>query len=89
MARPRKTAPEGTPPTGTHPGPSRVFARRSAGDRSALTHETIAADMDAFHQAGGTIEVLGTTHTLRKIGQDGKATAPPAPIGTAPAKPRR
>ena len=61
MARPRKTTPDGVPATDASRGASRAFARRSAGDRGALTHDVIAADLDAFRQAGGTIEVLGTT----------------------------
>ena len=66
MARPRKTTPDGVPATDASRGPSRAFARRSAGDRGALTHDVIAADLDAFCQAGGTIEVLGTTLSWRK-----------------------
>lgn len=66
MARPRKSTPDGVPATDASRGASRAFARRSAGDRGALTHDVIAADLDAFRQAGGTIEVLGTTLSWRK-----------------------
>lgn len=48
-----------------------------------MTHERIAADLDAFHKAGGKIEVLGVTRSLKKI--DGDDGSPPP----APAKPRR
>lgn len=87
MGRPRKTVSDDT--QGDTPrGPSRVFARRPAGDRGALTHDTLEADMDAFRRAGGTIEVLGTTATLRKIGQTDTTDAPLATDSKA-AKPRR
>ena len=33
-----------------------------------LSHESIAADVEAFRKAGGKIEVLGNTPTLKKIG---------------------
>ena len=49
-----------------------------------MTHERIAADLEAFRKAGGKIEVLGVTRALKKI--DGDAGDPPHP---APAKPRR
>ena len=49
----------------------------------AAVHERIAADLDAFHKAGGKIEVLGVTRSLKKI--DGDDGSPPP----APAKPRR
>jgi hypothetical protein len=77
MGRPRKTVSDDTQ-ADTPRGPSRIFARRSAGDRGALTHDTLAADMDAFRLAGGKIEVLGTTATLRKIGQTDTAGIPAA-----------
>ena len=48
-----------------------------------MTHERIAADLDAFHKAGGKIEVLGVTRSLTKI--DGDDSSPPP----APAKPWR
>ena len=87
MGRPRKNVSD-TTPTDAARGPSRVFARRPAGERGALTHDTLTADLDAFRRAGGTIEVLGTTPVLRKIGQ---AVAVPSPEAHAvrPVKPRR
>lgn len=70
MARPRKTV-SNDAPTESAQGASRVFARRPASPRGALTSDTIAADMDAFRLAGGAIEVLGTTRVLRKVGAAG------------------
>jgi len=32
-----------------------------------MTHEGIAADIEAFRDAGGEIEVLGVTRTLLRI----------------------
>jgi hypothetical protein len=32
------------------------------------THESIADDLEAFERAGGRIEVLGVTSTLKHIG---------------------
>jgi hypothetical protein len=46
---------------------SHVFARSKEERRSALTHEQIASDLDAFARAGGKIEVLGTTFTFKSI----------------------
>ncbi|WP_305804667.1 hypothetical protein [Stenotrophomonas sp. YIM B06876] len=36
---------------------------------SALSHESLAADLAAFRKAGGKIEVLGNTNTLKKIAE--------------------
>jgi len=41
--------------------------RKSA--QGPLNHERIRADVDAFCAAGGTIEVLGNTRVLKKIGE--------------------
>ena len=40
--------------------------RRSESSRE-LTSERIAHDMDAFQAAGGKVEVLGTTVTLKRL----------------------
>lgn len=72
MPRTRKNTPEGAPPSSIHRDASRTFARRPDSERGPLTHETIATDLAAFERGGGTIEVLGTTYTRRKVGQDGK-----------------
>lgn len=47
MARPRKTTPDGVLATDASRGASRAFARRPTGDRGALTHDVLAADLDA------------------------------------------
>lgn len=85
MARPRKHATDGTVAVSIHRDASRVFARRPGNDRGPLTHETLAADLAAFHREGGIIEVLGTTYARRKVGQDGK----PLPPADPPAGKRR
>ncbi|WP_225763314.1 hypothetical protein [Stenotrophomonas sp. Marseille-Q4652] len=36
---------------------------------SGLSRERIAADLTAFRKAGGKIEVLGNTNTLKKISE--------------------
>lgn len=37
--------------------------------QSALSHESLAADLAAFRKSGGKIEVLGNTNTLKKISE--------------------
>jgi hypothetical protein len=56
-------------PSGAAPG------RRSESSRE-LTSEKIATDMDAFRAAGGKVEVLGTTVTLKRLAEP---TVPAAP----------
>lgn len=63
---------------------SHLFSPRKPTERNAITHERIAADLEAFRKAGGEIEVLGVTRSLKKIDGGGDDTPPPAP-----AKPRR
>lgn len=46
---------------------SDLFRKPKEERRTALTHEKIADDLAAFQRAGGKIEVLGTTHTLKSI----------------------
>lgn len=36
---------------------------------SVPSHESLAADLAAFRKAGGKIEVLGNTNTLKKISE--------------------
>ena len=50
---------------------------RKPTERNAITHERIAADLEAFYKSGGQIEVLGVTRSLTKI--DGGDASPPAP----------
>lgn len=47
------------------PRNNRETARKTAS--SAMSSESVAADVAAFRAAGGQIEVLGTTQTLKKI----------------------
>ena len=49
--------------------------RKAGNARPPMTHEAIAADIEAFHGAGGKIEVLGVTRTLLRI--DTEAPKPP------------
>ncbi len=61
---------------------SQLFAGKVPKDRNAsMTSERIAGDLDAFHKAGGRIEVLGTTRSLLRIGVED------APAQTTDAKP--
>ena len=74
-----------TPPAG---GVSDVFfAARKASDRTPLTHEMIAKDLEAFRKAGGKIEVLGTTRSLQRIDIDPAASSP-APARPTPSRHR-
>jgi hypothetical protein len=88
MPRPKKPTPApAAPSTPTDVPPSKtshLFAQRPtpAGKTTALTHERLAADLEAFHRAGGKIEVLGITRVPSASEKD---AAPPA----APAKARR
>lgn len=41
---------------------------RKADTSRELTSERIAQHMDAFRAAGGTVEVLGTTSMLKRLG---------------------
>ncbi|MBO9830422.1 hypothetical protein J7373_19375 [Xanthomonas sp. A2111] len=58
-------------PTSTTASPSARNTRgASAGADKAqkgLSRERIEADLAAFHQAGGRVEVLGTTRVLKKV----------------------
>lgn len=40
---------------------------RKGNVRTPMTHEAIAADIEAFRDWGGKIEVLGVTRTLLRI----------------------
>lgn len=57
MARPKNLHPAG-------------IAARKGNQRAPMTHEAIAADIEAFRGAGGKIEVLGVTRTLLRIDAD-------------------
>ena len=58
-----------------------LFTRKQTSSTSQVTRERIAEDIDAFRKAGGKIEVLGVTHTLKKL--DGA----PTQANTQPARP--
>ena len=76
-----------TPPAFTPSKTSHLFATRKVAAKGPITRETIAADLEAFHQSGGKIEVLGHTPALRRFGPDADATpTDPPPM---PAKRRR
>ena len=72
----------------SRPNTTHLFEQRKDDKRKTLTHEQIATDLDAFKRAGGKIEVLGNTLTLRTIPisarQDGN-TAPTAEKDKPPA----
>ena len=79
-------APDPSPATATPPARARTaafFPARKSSDRSPMTHEVIAADLEAFRRAGGKIEVLGVTRTLQRIGTDVNADEAPS----SPARP--
>ena len=81
MPRPKKPAPPPATPAAPQVPPSKtshLFSPRPAAKNPGMTHERIAADLDAFRKSGGRIEVLGVTRTLQRID--------PA-LETAPAKP--
>lgn len=64
-----KPAPKATPApsTAAKSGTGDIFRKPKEDKRSALTHEKIADDLVAFQRAGGKIEVLGNTQTLKSI----------------------
>lgn len=78
------TAPAAVPPSKT----SHLFSSRKSNDRSPVTHEGLAADIEAFRKAGGKIEVLGVTRTLLRVGVE-PGEAQPAPAAPAASTSRR
>ena len=67
---------------------SHLFSPRKANERSPLTHERIAADIDAFRKAGGKIEVLGVTRTLLRVSPEAAEPAS-SPAKALPSPTRR
>jgi hypothetical protein len=66
------------------PNASSPFRTDKAGSRN-LTSEQIADHLAAFKRAGGTVEVLGVTRTLKEIGnKDPAEAATAAPEPKAP-----
>lgn len=59
--------PAPAPSTAAKSGTGDIFRKPKEDKRSALTHEKIADDLVAFQRAGGKIEVLGNTQTLKSI----------------------
>lgn len=61
-------------PSGTNVSPPRTTSPfgKPASDKE-LTHERIAADLVAFSEAGGLVEVLGVTPLRRKPEKDAAA----------------
>lgn len=59
--------PAPAPSTAAKAGTGDIFRKPKEDKRSALTHEKIADDLVAFQRAGGKIEVLGNTQTLKSI----------------------
>ena len=89
MSRPRKAT--ASQPQETLPATktSHLFQGRKPAERGgALTRERIAEHMDAFRKAGGTIEVLGTTRALQRIGMPEEAQPAP-PVAPAPGRSRK
>lgn len=76
MSRSRKTAPAARSATIPPSGTTRLFAPRKPRITATLTSERLAADLAAFRKAGGRIEVLGTTRSLKKIDPKDAASAP-------------
>ena len=62
----------------SRPNTTHLFDQRKDDKRKTLTHEQIADDLDAFKRAGGKIEVLGNTLTLRTIPISSRQDATPA-----------
>jgi len=60
------------------PNAASPFRSDKSGGRQ-LTSDDIARHLAAFQRSGGTVEVLGTTRTLRQIVADAGA-APAAPV---------
>ncbi len=63
-----------------------LFRKPKEDKRSTLTHEKIADDLAAFQRAGGMIEVLGNTHTLKSIRPPEAHPVSAETTATAPAK---
>jgi hypothetical protein len=58
-----------------------LFARKQPNSKQGLTRERLDADLVAFQEAGGVIEKLGTTCTLKTIGP--MDPAHPLPVHTS------
>ena len=60
-----------------------LFTRKHSSSAGRVTSEGIEADLEAFRKAGGEVEVLGVTHTLKKleVASAQAATLPARPSG--------
>ena len=81
---PSAAASASVPPSKT----SHLFPTRKANERSLVTHERVAADIEAFRKAGGKIEVLGVTRSLLRVGIEPGDAAPAMPAKPAPTRRR-
>lgn len=61
-----------------------LFPKARDERRSAMTHAQIEEHVAAFERSGGRIEVLGNTHTFKKLNQ---AKKPPEKSGDDESKP--
>jgi hypothetical protein len=67
-----------------------LFTRKNSTSPNAVTSERIAADLNAFEQAGGKVEVLGVTHTLKKLdGASPQASNAPARASSGARRPAK
>lgn len=83
MPRSKAPPPTDTATSVTAPAPrDRVFSPRKGKDKPVMTHERIAADIDAFRKAGGKIERLGVTRSLLRIDPDNGTSPASPPAGT-------
>jgi len=78
------TAAAAVPPSKT----SHLFSARKPNERSPVTHERVAEDIEAFRKAGGKIEVLGVTRSLLRVGIEPGDPAPVLPAKPAPTRRR-
>ena len=88
----KKTAPASATPAPAADKPERqaktssaaLFPKAREERRNAMTHTQIEEHVAAFERAGGRIEVLGNTHTFKKLNQ---AKKPPEKGGGDEPKP--
>lgn len=84
----KKATPAATPASVPPSKTSHLFSARKPNERAPVTHERIAADIEAFRKAGGKIEVLGVTRSLLRVGVEAGDPAPAMPAKPAPTRRR-